>query len=369
MRPKFSIIIPIKEINDFLRKETLPAILRQTRQDFEIIVLPDKPTKEKLEKTRITAFGEIPQKARIIPSWPKLGPADKRDLGAKEAKGEILVFLDDDSYPETEWLENACKIFEAEKRTKVRHYKPIAGVCGPSLTPPQNNLRQKASGYVWSSWLGSGGAGAYRCAKSSRREVDDFPTVNLMIKKKDFWDVGGFDSGFWPGEDTKLCRDIVYKLGKKIIYDPEVIVYHHRREIFKSHLQQIARYALHRGHFARSLPETSLRLGYLLPTMFVASLILAPVLFFMFWFLDAKSWAFLVLVLYVLMIVVYKVALLWTGARVFLQEKNARLLRSSEIFRLVLLSMSAIFLTHVVYGILFVKGFLTPNLKSVYRRK
>lgn len=351
MRPKFSIIIPIKEINDFLRKETLPAILRQTYQGFEIIVLPDKPTKEKLEK------------ARIIPSWPKLGPADKRDLGAKKANGEVLVFLDDDSYPASNWLEKANEVFEGskgDKGSKGNLEENIAGVCGPSLTPPRNNLRQKASGYVWSSWLGSGGAGAYRCAVGKSREVDDFPTVNLMIKKKDFLKVGGFDSGFWPGEDTKLCRDIVYKLGKKIIYDPEVIVYHHRREVFGPHLQQIARYALHRGYFARVLPETSLRLGYLLPTMFVISLILAPVLFFMFWFLDAKSWAFLVLALYILMVVVYKVALLWTGARVFLQEKNARL---------VFLSMSAIFLTHLVYGILFVKGFLTPTLKSIYRKK
>lgn len=352
MRPKFSIIIPLKEINDFLRKETLPAISRQTQQDFEIIVLPDKPTKEKLEK------------ARIIPSWPKLGPADKRDRGAKEAKGEILVFLDDDSYPASNWLENARKIFEGKSNPSL-----VAGVCGPSLTPPKNNLRQKASGYVWSSWLGSGGAGAYRCAKSSRREVDDFPTVNLMIKKKDFWEVGGFDSGFWPGEDTKLCREIVYKLGKKIIYDPEIVVYHHRREVFKPHLQQIARYALHRGHFARILPETSLRFGYLMPTMFVFSLLMAPILFLVARFLGFQNLAFLILVLYVLTIVVYKGALLWTGTRIFLLEKNSRLLRSSEIWRLVFLSMSAIFLTHFVYGALFVKGFLTPNLKSVYKRK
>ena len=137
---KISVIIPVKEINDYLRDETIPALLTQSFKNFEIIVLPDKKTKEKFLKTK------------IIPSWPKTGPADKRDLGAKKAKGEILAFLDDDSYPVKNWLKVALEIF-------AKQQERVAGVCGPQLTPPKNNLRQKTSGFVWSSWLGSGGAG------------------------------------------------------------------------------------------------------------------------------------------------------------------------------------------------------------------
>ena len=48
MGPKVSVIIPVKKINDYLRQETVPAILKQIYSNFEIIVLPDKPTKEKL---------------------------------------------------------------------------------------------------------------------------------------------------------------------------------------------------------------------------------------------------------------------------------------------------------------------------------
>jgi len=327
-----SIIIPVIKVNDFLRDETIPALLKQTFKDFEIIIVTDKISNEQFSKTK------------IIASWPRTGPADKRDLGVKKSKSEIIAFLDDDSYPEHDWLENALSIFKENQN--------IAGVCGPSLTPPQNNIRQKASGYVWSTWLGSGGAGTYRCAKSSRREVDDFPTVNLLVRKKDFNSVGGFDSHYWPGEDTKLCLDLTKKLGKKIIYDPGVVVYHHRREVFGPHLKQISRYAIHRGHFARIFPETSLRLGYLLPSFFVLGLFSIPIIFM---FFPNSLLLFYSLVYTTSGLLLYLFHLFYTATGVYQKEKNIRLSG---------LVMLSIFITHLFYGILFIKGFFTPKLKK-----
>ena len=325
MAPQVSIIIPTKKINDYLRRETIPNILDQNYRNFEIILLPDKKTKEKFSQTK------------IIATYPRTGPADKRDLGAQKARGEILAFLDDDSYPVKNWLKQAVKIFQ-ESQT-------IAGVAGPALTPPSNNLRQKASGYVWSTWLGSGGAGNYRCAVSQRKEVDDYPTVNLLVRKKDFLAVGGFDSHFWPGEDTKLCLDLTKKLRKKIIYHPQVLVYHHRREVFGPHLKQISRYAIHRGHFARVLPETSFRPGYLLPSLFVLGLILGFFLSFLHPFFQ---------LVYLGAIIFYLLLLFLTSLKVFLKEKN---------LPLALLLIPAILITHLVYGVLFIKGFFSPKLK------
>jgi len=351
LNPYISIIIPVKEINDYLRKETIPAILKQTYKDFEIIILPDKPTKEKFPKTK------------IIPSWPKLGPADKRDLGAKKAKGEILAFLDDDSYPDKNWLKNAVKIFTSKflNLYTSKSLKPssIAAVCGPGLTPSNDNVRQKASGYVWSTFFGSGGAGNYRCAIKPRREVDDFPTVNFLVRKDDFWEVGGFSSKFWPGEDTKLCHDLVYKLGKKIIYDPGVLVYHHRRDVFRPHLRQISRYALHRGHFARIMPKTSLRAGYLLPTFFVLGLIGCPVLILVLKSFRLWTLAKVFGLVYFSTIFLYLAALIFTVWDIYGRERN---------WRVALLTAPAIFVTHFVYGILFIKGFLSLDLKSKYGR-
>ena len=321
----FSIIIPVKEINDYLRKETIPAILKQTAQNFEIIILPDRPTKEKFPKTR------------IIPTFPKTGPADKRDIGARCARGCILAFLDDDSYPDKRWLKNAEKVFGENK--------DYVAVGGPSLTPPKNNIYQKASGFVWSTWLGSGGAGTYRASIGARRLVDDFPSVNLMVRKKSFRQIGGFDSHFWPGEDTKLCYDLVYKLGKSIVYDPKVIVYHHRRAVFRDHLKQISRYAIHRGHFARIYPKSSFRFGYFIPTFFTFGLIIGPLIFSVIPF--AKYLYFMTLFIYFCLLSV-------TMIYIYFREKKAVL---------AMLSGVSIVVTHLVYGALFVIGFFTPRLK------
>lgn len=335
MGPKVSVIIPVKKINDYLRQETVPAILKQTHRDFEIIVLPDKPTKEKLPKTR------------IIPTWPKTGPADKRDLGAQKATGEILAFLDDDSYPDKNWLKKAIKVFQESE--------VITAVCGPALTSPHDNLRQKASGYVWSTRLGSGGAGTYRCAAQPRRTVEDFPSVNFLVRREDFSTVGGFDSHFWPGEDTKLCLDLVYQLKKKIIYDPSVLVYHHRREVFSPHLKQISRYAVHRGHFARILPQTSLQIGYLMPTLFVLGLFGGPILIFVFKLSGINRLAAVLFPFYLLSLIVYLFLLLATAIQVCLKEKN---------LKLAFLVAFTIVVTHLVYGVLFVRGFFSTKLKQ-----
>ncbi|MBU3956774.1 glycosyltransferase [Patescibacteria group bacterium] len=342
MTPKVSIIIPVKKINDYLRQETIPAILKQTYKNFEIIILPDKKTKERFPQTR------------IIPTYPKTGPADKRDIGARKAKGEILAFLDDDSYPDKNWLKNAVKIFTSHQPPATSH-QPIAAVCGPSLTPPHNNLRQKASGYVWSTWLGSSGAGTYRCAIYPRKEIDDYPTVNFLVRKRDFVKVGGFDSHFWPGEDTRLCLLLTKKLKKKIIYDPKVLVYHHRREVFGPHLKQISRYAIHRGHFARILPETSFRIGYFMPTIFVLGLFGGPLLIFVLEIFQLCIISIPLFLLYLFSVFVYLLLLLITVAEVYLKERN---------LRLALLIVPSIFVTHLVYGVLFIKGFFSPKLRQ-----
>jgi cellulose synthase/poly-beta-1,6-N-acetylglucosamine synthase-like glycosyltransferase len=318
----FSVIIPVRTITPYLR-ETIGHLKKQTEKRFETIVVTDK--KE--------SFSGI----KIIPSREPT-PAFKRNLGVKAAKGEILAFLDDDSYPVRDWLKNALKVFTEDNS--------VAGVCGPTLTPPTDNIYQKASGWVWASWLGAGGAGVYRNRVMPRREVDDFPSVNLLVRKKDFDAVGGFDIKHWPGEDTKLCLDLTKKLGKKIIYDPEVLVYHHRRPVLLPHLKQISRYALRRGFFAKKFPETSFRLGYLIPSLFAYGLILGGVVSF---------FSPVIRSIYYLLFTIYYLLLLASGLEVFVKERS---------FCLATLVMVSILATHLTYGLLFPFGFFKKDLKT-----
>lgn len=304
-KPIFTIIIPVRQETDYLR-ESIEHLKKQDFKSYEILVITDKLS-------------------GIV------SPAIKRNLGAKKAKGEYLAFLDDDSYPSRKWLKNASKLFKDD----------IAALCGPCLTPPKDNLYQQASGLVWSSYLGSGGAGTYRNSVHQKRFVDDFPSVNLIVRKKDFDSVNGFDTHHWPGEDTILCSDLVYKLNKKILYHPSLVVYHHRREVIIPHLQQITRYALHRGNFARIYPKTSRKIGYIIPSLFLIYLL---------------SLVFFHPPFYLLPLFLYILLLLITLFKFLLDHHS---------FIPSILATLTIPITHIYYAILFIIGFFTKNLDFI----
>lgn len=265
---------------------------------------------------------------RIISTGP-VTPAHKRDIALKYAKGEILAFLDDDAYPRPDWLKNAVRHFQDDS---------VAAVGGPAITPNNDSLRQKASGLIYSNFLVSGQF-IYRYLPKHRIEVDDYPSCNLLVRKSVMLELGGFDTGFWPGEDTKLCLDIVKKLKKKIIYEPQALVWHHRRPVFKPHLKQIANYALHRGYFVKHYPETSLKLSYFIPSIFLLFLVLGPVLAHFFHFLEIGY--------------IFTVSLYLILAFIFSVSNNLYLL---------VLVFFGIILTHLTYGFFFIKGLISKKL-------
>lgn len=319
---KASVIIPVRTITPYV-KETVDYLKKQTEKDFEIIIITDKK--------------EVLSGAKIFPSKEPT-PAFKRNLGANKAKGTILAFLDDDSYPDKNWLKNSLKVFSENTN--------FTAVCGPTLTPPSDNIYQKASGWVWAIKIGSGGAGVYRNKIMPRRKVDDFPSVNLLVRKKSFKKVSGFDTDHWPGEDTKLCLDLINR-GGEIIYDPTVLVYHHRRAVLRPHLKQISRYATRRGYFARVFPQTSFRIGYLMPSFFAYGVIFGGILSFFFPIIK---------IAYCLLLIAYCFLLIISSIEVYFKSKNAYLMF------LVIISILA---THLTYGFLFPFGYFQKKIKTV----
>ncbi|MBI3392740.1 MAG: glycosyltransferase [Nitrospirae bacterium] len=319
MIPRVSVIIPLKEITRYLL-EALPYHEVLDGGPYEILVLPDHEASGDIRGVRLIATGPV-------------GPAEKRDVGAKQAGGGILAFIDDDAYPRADWLTNGLRHFDDPR---------VAAVGGPAVTPATDSLLQRASGAVYTSRLG-GGPYAYRYLPIGPvREIDDFPTVNLIVRKVAFEEVGGFDTHFWPGEDTKFCLDLVRK-GWKIIYDPDVMVWHHRRASLIGHVKQIWRYAVHRGHFARRFPETSRRISYALPSLLVAFLVAGGFL------VDGPLHD-----LYALGVTAYGGALFLSGAHEGIRHRDVGL---------GLLVVPGIFLTHVVYGLGFAAGLLKPELR------
>jgi len=322
---KYSFIIPVPRINNYIH-EALCKILQIKRDDFEVIIYPDEISVDVWPKTRQITTGHV-------------GPAQKRNLAIRDAAGEILIFIDDDAYPENNFLGFLDKDFVDDK---------IVAVGGPALTPRDDNFWQKVSGAVFLSSL-SGGYPERYVPVGKKREIDDWPSVNLSIRKKDFTAVGGFNCQYWPGEDTKLCIDLI-KLGGKIIYNPELIVYHHRREGLLKHLKQIGGYGIHRGFFAKKFPQTSLRFKYFIPSLFLLFVVVGAVLSFFYPFIFK---------LYLLGWLIYLLALAKSLVDVYKYEKN---------ILIILNSLYYIFFTHLYYGWRFIQGFIfTRQLKSRLR--
>ena len=98
--PKFSIIIPVYNVEKYL-KRTLDSVFNQTYQDFEVIVVNDGCTDQSMDIAK-------KYKVKIIDNQ-RVGVSEARNIGAKQASGEYLLFLDSDDYWDKKLLEKINK--------------------------------------------------------------------------------------------------------------------------------------------------------------------------------------------------------------------------------------------------------------------
>jgi len=168
----------------------------------------------------------------------------------------------------------------------------------------------------------------------------------MIVRKASFQQVGGFDSSYWPGEDTKLSRDLVYGLGKETLYAPDVQVFHHRRRLFREHLKQIAGYGFHRGYFSKKFPENSRRPLYFLPSTLVVGL---PSILVLGYFDHAMG------LLSLIPLIAYGMAIAVGSLIIGLRRRSLRL--SLAVF-------AGAIATHLCYGLYFIKGLLSKKIAS-----
>ena len=206
--PKVSIIIPTIGRKECLTK-CLQSINDQTYTDYEIILETEE------------------------------GPLTKiRNQAAKEAKGEYLVFIDDDTIQTKTWLESIVRAFETRN---------VSGVSGPAIVPDAH--RKQRDLFKWktlkavydSLFLGrsaslpghfteSGAWTTGACDESCRYEgeVEFLEACNMSYRRDVFEQVGGFDEtyrgvGDWSEPD--LCFRI-RKLGGRLLFVQGAKLYH-----------------------------------------------------------------------------------------------------------------------------------------------
>lgn len=314
-----SVIIPLYVISRRFF-EDLEKYNKLNYSNFEIIIVSDK--KVVLPKLRRTI-------KRILTHQRQTGPAEKRDLALKYARGEICAFIDDDAYPDPDWLKNAVSEFKN---------KEVSAVGGPGLTPPEDGFWEQVTGLVYSSFF-CGGFAQYRFVKKRKRFVVDYPAYNLLVRTKFLKKVGGYGSYFYGGEDTFLCLKLI-KTGYKILYSPNVVVYHHRRPLFFGYLKQIANVGKHRGYFAKRFPETSFYFWYFIPTSL--SLVFFLLLFFSLFNSQMR-------IIFISLLLLFFI-LAWSS-----------IIHKGPILN-TFFAASGIILTHIFYGLSFIKGLTLKKL-------
>lgn len=212
---KVSIIVPVH--NQWkLTFNCIKAIQLNTKNvPYEIIIVDDcssDETEKMLSFSRDVIYLRNAENIGFIRSCNK---------GAKAASGQYLVFLNNDTEVQHEWLSELLATFQFDERT---------GIVGSKLVFTNGRL-QEAGGIVWSdgsAWNYGRGESPDEWKYNYIREVD-YVTGACICVKKELWDqCQGFDELYLPAyyEDTDLCFEARNR-GYKVYYQPRSVVVHH----------------------------------------------------------------------------------------------------------------------------------------------
>ncbi|GAB5413088.1 MAG: hypothetical protein Cons2KO_06910 [Congregibacter sp.] len=211
--PKVSIIVPV--YNDYrMTINCLKSILEHTVEtDYEVIIADDCST------DLTTSIQERVSGIRVSRTASNQRFLMNCKQATQQARGEFLVFLNNDTAVTAYWLRELLAVFT----------DPTVGVAGPKLLFADGVL-QEAGGIIWkdaSGWNFGRGDDRDKPAYNYLRDVDYVSGACLMIRHSLWTALAGFDERFVPAyyEDADICfaaRDAGYR----VLYEPRSVVYH-----------------------------------------------------------------------------------------------------------------------------------------------
>lgn len=208
-----SVIIPTYNRHKIL-PDTVKLLLNQDYTNYEILVVDQ--TKDVPDSIEAFFGGFNSEKVRYI-HIDEVGLPNARNVGIREAKGEIVLFLDDEATPSsTNFL-----------RYHVENYSDsdIVGVVGRVDDPRfkvENNPKKILKLTKWGTETGGVNGTVYT-------KIDVTCGGNMSFRKRDCIEAGLFDKciiGSAEGEDQEFCFRLRKKSRKSLVFDPRAEVKH-----------------------------------------------------------------------------------------------------------------------------------------------
>lgn len=113
MKPKVSVIVPVYNVESYLR-DCLDSLVHQSLKSLEIIVVDDGSTDQ--SQTILKEYEETFPSLVNVYRKPNGGLSDARNFGLRYAKGEYIGFIDSDDYVEPTMFE---QLLDEALRTKA----------------------------------------------------------------------------------------------------------------------------------------------------------------------------------------------------------------------------------------------------------
>jgi len=212
--------------------DCIDSLKKQTLKPAEIILVLD-PNSELIEFYRM----RLPD-IKIAVSQEQ-GLSNARNVGVKNAKEEIIAFIDDDAVADKDWLKNLTKNYEDPKTMGVGgQIRPLWNK-SPKWFPSELN------------WvLGC----TYKGLPENRASIRNPIGCNMSFRKKAFeragyfrCDIGRFGKKLLSGEEMEFSVRVLEKIpDSKIIYEPSAIVYH-KVDAKKANLKYLCKRSFYEG--------------------------------------------------------------------------------------------------------------------------
>ncbi|MGH8020677.1 MAG: glycosyltransferase, partial [Opitutaceae bacterium] len=233
--PRFSVIICTCNGSRTLR-DAFEGLKEVQYPDFEVVLVDDGSTDNCSEIG--AEYG-----ARVIRTENR-GLSSARNTGMEAATGELIVYLDDDAWPDPLWLR-----FLAETFLESDH----ACVGGPNLSPP-------GTGEI-ADCVDNAPGGPVHVLIDDRR-AEHVPGCNMAFRKSRLQAIRGFDPQFRAaGDDVDVCWRML-EHGWSIGFSPAAMVWHHRRKTIGAYWRQQRGYGKAEALLERKWPEKYNAVGH-----------------------------------------------------------------------------------------------------------